>query len=289
MASPLDGYTSLLDRQRLQQQFDAKKQMQQLQLAATLQELNAPAISAKDLMGFQLQAQNMQQQTQDRALDREMRMDVLKETNQTKRDLMQEKLDEKKNQKRMVDQNLMGSATSSIDTQLGLIDEILGKVDPVTKQPLVNKLEGVEGNFGFKGAFPNIPGSDSSNASATLDRLDAKSFIDSLGQMKAQSATGASGLGSATEREGDKVQAAAAALKRSQDYPSFVKNLKIYQKELNDSKKRLQGNFNNIYSDGGMGQSPLAGQGAGVNVTVRPTPQQAAEILRQRAAARMNQ
>jgi len=278
----LNNKRSLLDYQRLQQDFELKKAMATAQLENAFK---PDDLSIKDLLTFQMAQQNHTDTMGMRQQEMMMRQDLARENNQAKSDLMREKLDEKKNQKMLVDQNLLGSTSSSIDTQLGLIDQVLGKVGPDGK-PLVNKLEGVEGNFGLRGVIPNLPGSDAANAAATLDRLDAKSFIDSLGAMKAQSATGASGLGSATEREGDKVQAAAAALKRSQDYPSFVANLKIYQKELNDSKARLQGSFNNIYGGGNINnmQAPTSSNGGGLSVTISPADARA-ELAR-RAAAR---
>lgn len=217
--------------QQLQQAFEQQKQMQALQQLALTKQVTAPAISPLDILKFQETAQNHQDalDMKKQALDQQLQIAQMGQ--QGKIDLNQQKLDTKMAN----DQNLLAGSTDALDKQLQLVDKVLNS-------------PGVDRNFGIAGKYyPTIPGSDAANSQELLKQLDATTFIGALGQMKNQSATGASGLGALSEREGDKVQSAQAALGRSQSYEAFQKNLANYKQELAASKTRLTAGFQNIY------------------------------------------
>lgn len=83
------------------------------------------------------------------------------------------------------------------------------------------------GNFFGSSTFSGIPfvGQNSTNLKATLDGLKGSILTDTLATMKAQSATGASGMGSLTEKEGERLAASIAALQQEQDADSLRRNL----------------------------------------------------------------
>lgn len=263
------------DYQRANEEFQLKKQLAQIQAAESIKALQSDGLSAKDLMGFQIQMQNNQ-------ANQDIRREQLESTRQTQMDRLDDKravLDEKKDMKFRNDQNLIIGATTTIDDQINRIDRIFGKRDDdgnllLNEQgvPVMPPMQGVENNYGFAQISNKFGGTDASNALANLDQLNAASFIQQLGEMKNQSATGASGLGSATEREGDKVQAASqAAANREQSFDSAVKNALQYRKELEASKGRLQSGFQNIYKE----KLPATPNNA-------PDPNKAREALRKR-------
>lgn len=168
-----------------------------------------------------------------------------------------------------VDQGLLGTALQSIQQQQDRIKNlgIIQNPDGTFVVP-----SGLAGNFGTRSYLPNIRGGEAANAETDLSQINANSFIQALGAMKAQSATGASGLGALSEKEGDKVQAAAAALGKSQDAQSFAKNLKIYNDALEQSKGTLQKNFDLVHPGARPNEAPgkLIGTSGGKNVYELP-------------------
>lgn len=83
------------------------------------------------------------------------------------------------------------------------------------------------GNVAGTGAFQSIPfvGQNSTNLSGTLEGIQGNVINDTLKQLKAASANGASGYGSLTETEAQRLAAAVASLKQSQDTPTLLNNL----------------------------------------------------------------
>ena len=83
------------------------------------------------------------------------------------------------------------------------------------------------GNLAGTKGFQGIPfaGQNSTNLDATLSGLKGSILTDTLATMKAQSATGASGMGSLTEKEGERLAASIGALQQAQDADSLMRNL----------------------------------------------------------------
>lgn len=79
-------------------------------------------------------------------------------------------------------------------------------------------------------------------ALAKLQQVRAGSFIAALQDLKAQSQTGASGLGQLTEVEGAKIQNAKAALDPLQDYVPFRAHLAQYIQQIANSVSLLNQN-----------------------------------------------
>ena len=145
--------------------------------------------------------------------------------------------------KKSLDQNLVANALQANQTQLDLVNNLFDKDG--------NLKEDAAANYGtILGMRAPVVFQGTADARANLEQVNAKAFVQALGDMKAQSATGASGLGSATEREGDKVQAAALAAADTRQSPeSAAKNFLAYKKALEETNARLQSGLYKIYPD----------------------------------------
>lgn len=83
------------------------------------------------------------------------------------------------------------------------------------------------GNLAGTRGFQGIPfvGQNSANLAATLSGIEGSVINDTLKQLKAASASGASGLGALSEKEGQRLAASVAALQQTQDEQSLKENL----------------------------------------------------------------
>ena len=80
---------------------------------------------------------------------------------------------------------------------------------------------------GIAGVFSSlIPGTPASDLKELLTTVEASIGFGRLEEMRAQSSTGASGLGSLSKNELDQLNASIASLKISQSKPQFIRNLK---------------------------------------------------------------
>jgi len=231
---------TVIDQQQLQAAFEAKKQAQQLQALGTvaaLQQQLSPQLSPKDLIGYQMQMQNHQDAMDIKKQSMASTDAYRNATLDAKKDTKQEKIDQKK----LVDQNLLSTALSANQEQINKINELF--------DPEGNLKEDVAANYGTTlGMQLPVVFQSTADARSKLNNVNANSFIRALGDMKSQSATGASGLGGLSEKEGDKVQAASNAAADTRQSPESAKaNFLAYKKSLEDSNTRLQNGFYNIY------------------------------------------
>lgn len=270
---------TILDQQQLQDAFNLKKALaiQSAQKdALETQALQAQAanggLTLKDMLSMQLQQQNAQEdrefQRQNAEANRQLQQQSLQERLAAQRESQQfnnelrraqmaqsadlaranmemrgQTLEDKKTLKMRTDQNLLAGALDANQQQIQKINNLFNP-DGTLKSDVAR-------NFGFGQISNKIPGTPASDAQENLKNINANSFIQALGLMKSQSATGASGLGALSEREGDKVQSAAAALGGSQSAESFAKNARAYQAELKAANERLKRGFQNIYGQQG--------------------------------------
>lgn len=101
-------------------------------------------------------------------------------------------------------------------------------------------LSGITGSV--YGRTPSMSG-DSINAQALYDTIMGKTFVSAINAMKQASAASGSkgtGLGSVTEREGEKVQAGEAALSRVQETANLQKKIELYIQDLENAKKNIR-------------------------------------------------
>jgi len=253
-----------------QKEFEQQKQaqlLQKLQVGAAIAQAGNGGLTQKDLLGFQLQAQNhaddlafKQMQLQS---NNDLRQQGLAQQAQlaqlTMGNRMQEyetKKQDKLDMQMRGDQNALTGAVQGIDQQIADLDNLIGVKDPngnYIKPPA----EGLSGNFGIRSVLPNLPGTKAADAAAMLEKIKAGTLLSGLNNLKSQSATGASGLGSLTEREGAAVQNAQAALQSGQSIDQLLKNAANYRNQLAKSKTNLVNGFNNIYRTGATVEDPL--------------------------------
>ena len=106
---------------------------------------------------------------------------------------------------------------------------------------------GLDDAFGFGGKQrASIPGSPAADALAKLEQLGGNLFVEAITAMRAASKTGAA-VGSATEREGDKLQASRAALQQFQSAESARKELGRLKKQLEDAEDGVVNAYNRTY------------------------------------------
>lgn len=88
------------------------------------------------------------------------------------------------------------------------------------------------GNFAGGEFFQGIPwaGQNSADLAATLEGITGSLINDTLKDFRAQSATGASGFGSLTEREASRLAAAVASMRQTQSEESLLANLALVEK-----------------------------------------------------------
>lgn len=118
----------------------------------------------------------------------------------------------------------------------GVIDQLL---DPSNT--------GLNDAFGLGGKLRSaIPGSPAADALAKLEQLGGNLFTEAITAMRNASKTGAA-VGSATEREGDKLQNSRAALQQFQSADAARKELQRLRKQLEDAEEGVVNAYNRTY------------------------------------------
>lgn len=106
------------------------------------------------------------------------------------------------------------------------------------------------GNVMGSKAFQHLPfvGQKATNLAGTLNGISGNVINDTLKQLKAASASGASGMGALSDKEGDRLAAAVASLSQEQDEPTLLRNLSLVETHyrnalalLNNEDPRIPG------------------------------------------------
>jgi hypothetical protein len=167
-----------------------------------------------------------------------------KETNELKKQELQGKLNDAQaaRDQKQTDKVAKYQAITS------KVDDALDNIARIRNAP------GLEGNFGVRGAIPNIPGTEEADAAAAIENLKGKAFMAAYEGLK--------GGGPITDIEGTKGADAMAALGKSQSKESFLKNLDIMEKILKDNKERMAfetGQVNKGYDAVAIAKHPVYG------------------------------
>lgn len=126
------------------------------------------------------------------------------------------------------------SATSAIDNLLGVAHQVLNS-------------PGLEGNYGLRGAIPNIPGSEAADAKALIQRLKDVAGFSALNDLKAAGKNGSSGLGAVTEFEHKILQNQLANLDKAQSAAHVRTEIANLIKVTEASKQRLSNHYRRVY------------------------------------------
>lgn len=140
-------------------------------------------------------------------------------------------------QKRQIE---MQNDTSQLDTLISNLDSMQGNIARLNAHP------GKKGITGFRGALPNMPGTDAADAQAELDTLNSKTFVNALTSLRAASKTGAA-VGGVSDKEGDKLQNSFQALNNSQSTEQFTQNLDRLYQDIEASKANIRNAYGRKY------------------------------------------
>lgn len=105
----------------------------------------------------------------------------------------------------------------------------------------------------------HIPHTDAADAKAQLDTVGNRSVLDTLSALKSLSATGASGFGALSEKEGDILRNAAANLNTSQKNDALKRNLLELREKLVRARDQVANQRISLPEDqvgGGASQQP---------------------------------
>jgi hypothetical protein len=146
-------------------------------------------------------------------------------------------------EKRQTDlRNILPKTRSALDASLKDIDATLDVIQRIRDNP--TGLGDVTGFGGTGiGKFLTLSGGDAAKAQSDIDQLTGKRFLAGMSALKAQSPTGSTGLGAASEREGQNVISASAALNQEQGDKDYLSRLDDYEKSLKGAKSNLESVF----------------------------------------------
>lgn len=148
-------------------------------------------------------------------------------------------------QKRIKDLEIsLPKASAAVQSSLGEFDKTISAIDEVLDPKNAGGLASVTGFGGTSmGKMLTIPGGDASRVQARLDQIRGRTFIAGMNMLKAASPTGATGLGAASEREGENVIQAQAALNQAQNEEDYAIALKEYKAALMQAKNTIADTF----------------------------------------------
>lgn len=147
----------------------------------------------------------------------------------------------------------------------------MGSVEYVvnTNRQMRDTITEILNNPGFNDAFglggetkSKVPGSPAANVRSRLEQLKGNLFVEAITAMRNASKTGAA-VGSATEKEGDKLEASRAAIQQFQSSESARQELTRLLKQLEDAEKSTVNAFNRTYGKTDFNFAPPAAPAAG--------------------------
>ena len=128
------------------------------------------------------------------------------------------------------------------DTVTSASDRLISSLDELSSSPGLSHITGM-----VAGRTPTFS-QEGRNAQALLENIKARAFVDTLQAMREASKTGGA-VGNVSDREGDRLQNAAAALEQSQDTETFKLRLGELKQVAKDAKDRLQRAYSETYGD----------------------------------------
>lgn len=147
---------------------------------------------------------------------------------------------------------------SALNQTVAEFDKTLGVIDDIMSPDNDTGLGDVTGFGGtWLGRAITPPGLQSAKVQAKINQLKGRAFLGGIAQMKAASPTGATGLGATSEKEGQAVTDAQAALDQAQNLTDYKAALTQYRKAIADAKANIKSTFDKEYAVGGGGWSAV--------------------------------
>lgn len=149
-------------------------------------------------------------------------------------------------------------AAQARDSSVATMDDSIRGIDTLIASPGFASLGTFTGDIATR-----IPHTDAADAKAQLDTVGNRSVLDTLSALKSLSATGASGFGALSEKEGDILRNAAANLNTSQKNEALKKNLLDLREKLVRARDQVAGQRISLPEDqvGGAQSAPPASGG----------------------------
>lgn len=161
--------------------------------------------------------------------------------------------DEQKRKQTEKEANEKKQVLGSLGTMLRITDEQIQAAEGLLTHP---GLPYIVGRFvGLAGRVPAAFSDAAAGAQALYKTIEAQTFLSALNELRATSKSGATGLGQLTEREGDKIQSAKAALDRQQPTEQFKATLQRY---IDSLKTGRDVNASELTAGGATVPPPLA-------------------------------
>ncbi|ABN42219.1 gp11 [Sodalis phage phiSG1] len=226
-------YTDLIGLHALgpEKYFDVLDKQQRLGLEASkAAETERSHRAGEDLQirGQNISAQNaaltreiQRAQWQDRALDRQ----IGRETNEIKRQDLQQKQEEARTRASQAQADRQAMALGAVDT----FNTALQSLSELEASPGLSKAVGI------KSAFPTLPGSDAANFEARLDTFKAQTFLPMVQSMK--------GMGALSDAEGKKLTDAVGALNPKMSESAFRASMGRIRRELESKLHAVKRQF----------------------------------------------
>jgi len=120
-------------------------------------------------------------------------------------------------------------------------DAAISAIDKLSQHPGLSSIVGA-----WDSRTPNVT-EDANTAQSLLDNIKAKAFVETLNAMRTASATGSTGMGALSEKEGAVIQNAMAALNQASDEKTFREQLKIVRDTMQQSKNNVRLKFRDEY------------------------------------------
>lgn len=116
-----------------------------------------------------------------------------------------------------------GEDKAKLAGTINSMDDYLKQIDSLKSHPGLEKATGIEGYIPGRGRVATLAGSDSGDFVTKLEQAKSGSLMETLKSIKEMSKTGASGFGSLTEKEADRIISALMAIDINKQGPEHVK------------------------------------------------------------------
>lgn len=123
---------------------------------------------------------------------------------------------------------------SAIEGAVASYDDALATIRKLRSHPGYESLGTIQGDVALNTPLVRT---DAKGANAALETVKSQSLINTLSALKAASATGASGFGSLTEKEGAALQAAIANLSTAQSHEDLDSNLAEIERVMTRNRR----------------------------------------------------
>lgn len=123
---------------------------------------------------------------------------------------------------------------SAIEGAVASYDDALATIKKLRSHPGYESLGTIQGDVALNTPLVRT---DAKGANAALETVKSQSLINTLSALKAASATGASGFGSLTEKEGAALQAAIANLSTAQSHEDLDSNLAEIERVMTRNRR----------------------------------------------------